>query len=127
MQSTTSGLALSPGYGGGTANIEFQQVTGLSMTNFAPSLATPYQQLIPNRPTFFSFNQMWNAACDGSTDCSVAFHPYYQNMYLRGANYTKFGFSHFHALNSKPQITHRESTSNSKYTSDEQAYDQCAR
>lgn len=122
MQSTTSGLALSPGYGGGTANIEFQQVTGLSMTNFAPSLATPYQQLIPNRPTFFSFNQMWNAACDGSTDCSVAFHPYYQNMYLRGANYTKFGFSHFHALNSKPQITHRESTSNSKYTSDEQAY-----
>ena len=43
MQSTTSGLALSPGYGGGTANIEFQQVTGLSMTNFAPSLATPYQ------------------------------------------------------------------------------------
>ncbi|MDE5641245.1 MAG: LTA synthase family protein, partial [Bifidobacterium castoris] len=37
----TSGLMLSPGYGGGTANIEFQQMTGLSMANFNGSLLSP--------------------------------------------------------------------------------------
>ena len=32
---TTSGLMLSPGYGGGTANIEYQALTGLSMANYS--------------------------------------------------------------------------------------------
>lgn len=121
MNSTTSGTMLSPGYGGGTANIEFQQMTGLSMANFTSALATPYQQLVPNRSTFYSFNQMWNDAC-GSTACSVAFHPYYQNMYLRGTTYTKFGFSHFYALNSKPKLTHTKPAGSSHYASDEQSY-----
>ena len=35
---TTAGLMLSPGYGGGTANIEFQQMTGLSMANFSDTM-----------------------------------------------------------------------------------------
>ena len=63
---TTAGLMLSPGYGGGTANIEFQQMTGLSMANFSDTMLSPYQQLVPTRPKMYSFNQMWNQAC-GST------------------------------------------------------------
>ncbi len=47
-----------PGYGGGTANIEFQQMTGLNMANFSDTLLSPYQQLVATRPKFYSFNQM---------------------------------------------------------------------
>ncbi|MDK6365361.1 hypothetical protein QP205_24335, partial [Escherichia coli] len=46
---TTSGLMLSSGYGGGTANLEYMALTGLSMSNFAPSLSSPYQQLVPTQ------------------------------------------------------------------------------
>ncbi|WP_338400044.1 sulfatase-like hydrolase/transferase [Bifidobacterium adolescentis] len=48
-EQTTSGLMLSPGYGGGTANIEYQEITGLSLSNFSDSMSVPYQQLVPNQ------------------------------------------------------------------------------
>ncbi|WP_099720877.1 LTA synthase family protein [Bifidobacterium choerinum] len=122
---TTSGLMLSPGYGGGTANIEFQQMTGLSMANFNGSLLSPYQQLLPTRPEVFSFNQMWNDAC-GSDSCSVAFHPFLQRFYLRNANYRKFGFSHLYTLDSNPKIkyagTYEGKSGKSGNVTDEQAY-----
>ncbi len=102
---TTAGLKLSPGYGGGTENIEFQQMTGQSMANFSDNMLSPYQQLVPTRPEMYSFNQMWNQAC-GSTCCSVGFHPFLQGFYLRGANYNKFGVSHHYTLDSDPKITH---------------------
>ena len=55
---TTSGLMLSPGYGGGTANIEYQALTGLNLANFNDSLIVPYQQLVPNQNDPYSFNQI---------------------------------------------------------------------
>ncbi|PKU90482.1 phosphoglycerol transferase [Bifidobacterium pseudolongum subsp. globosum] len=122
---TTAGLMLSPGYGGGTANIEFQQMTGLSMANFSDTMLSPYQQLVPTRPEMYSFNQMWNQAC-GSTSCSVGFHPFLQGFYLRGANYKKFGFSHLYTLDSDPKITHagtyHGAVANSDNVTDEEAY-----
>lgn len=124
-ETTTSGLMLSPGYGGGTANIEFQQMTGLSMANFNGSLLSPYQQLLPTRPEVFAFNQMWNKAC-GSDACSVGFHPFLQRFYLRNANYRKFGFSHLYTLDSDPKIkyagTYQGKSGKSDTVTDEQAY-----
>ncbi len=125
---TTSGLMLSPGYGGGTANIEFQQMTGLSLVNFSDTMLSPYQQLVATRPKFYSFNQIWNADCgDGySTNCSVGFHPYQQSFYLRGVNYKKFGFSHLYTLDSDPKIKYGKQyvgpNGNTDYVSDEEAY-----
>ncbi len=46
-QNTTSGLMLSSGYGGSTANLEYMGLSGLSMANFDSSVTTPYQQLVP--------------------------------------------------------------------------------
>lgn len=117
---TTSGLMLSPGYGGGTANIEFQQMTGLNLALFNPTLSSPYQQLIPNRESMFTFNQMWNKGC--GKDCSTAFHPYTHSLYLRGSNYKKFDFSNFFALDSKPPITHQGHIERNPYVSDSEAY-----
>lgn len=97
---TTSGLMLSPGYGGGTANIEYQALTGLSMSNYDSSLSIAYQQLVPKLKWTPTFNQIWNEANGKSS--SVAFHAYYRNMYLRDSNYKKFGFSKFYAIDGKP-------------------------
>ncbi|NEG70334.1 LTA synthase family protein [Bifidobacterium choloepi] len=99
MDETTSGLMVAPTYGGGTANIEFQQMTGLNLSNFNESLLSPYQQLLPNGSEFFSFNQMWNEAY-GTDEVSIAYHPYYQNFYLRNTNYNTFGFSSLRTLDS---------------------------
>ena len=127
-QTTTSGLMLSPGYGGGTANIEFQQMTGLNMANFSDTLLSPYQQLVATRPKFYSFNQMWNEHCgdEYSTSCSIGYHPFKQFFYLRGVNYKKFGFSHLYTLDSDPKIAHGEAYVGPNGTktevSDEEAY-----
>lgn len=56
---TTSGLMLSSGYGGGTANLEYMGLSGLSMANFDSSLTSPYQQLVPGQHWTPTINQMW--------------------------------------------------------------------
>ena len=93
---TTSGLMLSSGYGGGTANMEYQALTGLSLSIFDDSLIIPFQQLVPNQKNPYAFNQIWNNRY--GADGSDAVHPYYQSMYLRNVDYKKFGFSHLRTL-----------------------------
>ena len=88
---TTSGLMLSSGYGGGTANLEYMGLSGLSMANFDSSLTSPYQQLVPGQHWTPTINQMW-----GAPKNSIAFHPYEPSMYSRATNYKKFGFEPVH-------------------------------
>lgn len=73
---TTSGLMLSPGYGGGTANIEYQALTGWDLALFDNSMQVPYQQLVPHQKVTETFNQLWNDRYGASG--SIAFHPYYK-------------------------------------------------
>lgn len=108
---------LSSGYGGGTANLEFQQITGLSMANFDASLTSPYQQLVPSLSWTPTINQIW-----GSSKNSLAFHPYESSMYSRAGNYKKFGFSHFYTLDGDEQIQYQNKIDQSPYVSDESAY-----
>ncbi|MCH4209236.1 LTA synthase family protein [Bifidobacterium sp.] len=115
--STTSGLMLSSGYGGGTANLEFQALTGLSMANFDPSLTSPYQQLVPALQWTPSINQLWNGGKN-----SVAFHPFVSSMYSRSSDYKKFKFPHFYTLDKPDVIKYSEPIDRSPYASDEQAY-----
>lgn len=118
-ETCTSGLALSTGYGGGTANIEFQALTGLSMTNFNTSVI-PYQQLIPSQKWTPSFNQLWNDA--NGDNASQAFHSYNRTMYFRGTNYKKFGFSTFWTADGPDTISFSDVIDNSDYISDESTY-----
>lgn len=117
---TTSGIMLSPGYGGGTANIEYQALTGMTLANFDDSMQVPYQQLLPHLKQVYSFNQLWNNVY--GEDGSVAFHPYYKNLYLREPNYQKFNFSHLYTLDSNPAIEHQDRIDNSPNVSDAAAY-----
>jgi len=117
---TTSGLMLSPGYGGGTANIEYQSLTGLSLAQFDDSMQSPYQELVPHQKEPYTFNQIWNSRY--GEDGSIAFHPFYKNMYLRDSDYKKFGFSKFRTLDSTPAIAHSDPIDNSPVSSDASTY-----
>lgn len=117
---TTSGLMLSPGYGGGTANIEYQALTGMNLANFNDSLIVPYQQLVPNQSNPYSFNQIWTQKY--GTKASTAVHPFQQSMYLRNINYKKFGFSYLYTLDSKIPLKHTNRIDRSPYVSDSEAY-----
>ncbi|TPF95160.1 LTA synthase family protein [Bifidobacterium sp. UTBIF-78] len=117
-ESTTSGLMLSSGYGGGTANLEYMGLTGLSMANFDSSLTSPYQQLVPTEHWTPTVNQLWGAPAN-----SLGYHPYESSMYSRATNYKKFGFSHFYTLTGPDVIKYQDKIDESPYVSDKATYD----
>lgn len=116
--STTSGLMLSSGYGGGTANLEYMGLSGLSMANFESSLSSPYQQLVPSQHWTPTINQLWGAPVN-----SLGYHPYESSMYSRATNYKKFGFSHFYTLTGPDVIKYQDKIDESPYVSDKSSYD----
>lgn len=116
-ENATSGYMLSSGYGGGTANLEYMGLTGMSMANFDSSLSSPYQQLVPGQHWTPTINQLW-----GAPKNSIGVHPYESSMYSRAINYKKFGFSHFYTLTGPDIISHQDKLGSSPYVSDEAAY-----
>jgi phosphoglycerol transferase MdoB-like AlkP superfamily enzyme len=112
--STTSGLMLSSGYGGGTAGLEFQALTGLGTSNFNASLVSPYQQLVPSMKWTPTFNQQWST--------SQAIHPFTGTFYLRNTNFKKFGFDHFWTDDGPEYVQHTERIDRNPYISDASAY-----
>ena len=119
-EQTTSGLMLSPGYGGGTANIEYQEITGMSLSNFSDSMTVPYQQLVPNQKNPYAFNQIWTQRY--GKESASAVHPYAQNMYLRHVDYQKFGFDYLYTDDSKVRAPHQDHIDSNPYISDSSAY-----
>ena len=115
---TTSGLMLSSGYGGGTANLEYMGLSGLGMANFESSLSSPYQQLVPSQHWTPTINQLWGAPVN-----SLGYHPYESSMYSRATNYKKFGFSHFYTLTGPDVIKYQDKIDESPYVSDKSSYD----
>ncbi|MHB1065518.1 MAG: LTA synthase family protein [Georgenia sp.] len=87
MAGTTSGTMLSSDYGGGTANVEFEVLTGLSLSNFREQMHTPYQMLVPNKADFPSLLRSV-----GRGHATLAIHPYERRFYRRDDVYATFGF-----------------------------------
>ena len=112
---TTSGIMISSGYGGGTADMEYMSLTGFAMCNFAQTLSTPYTQLVPylkHNPTIVQ-----------SFKYAAAIHPYSKKFYDRGIDYPKFGFKKFSYLGSKQYpIRHQKKIDRNTYMSDQTAY-----
>jgi phosphoglycerol transferase MdoB-like AlkP superfamily enzyme len=91
MSRTTSGTMLAQLFGGGTANMEFEALSGLSLSQFLPQMNTPYQMLVTDTPTFPSavgyFKDLGHEP--------IAIHPYMTSMYKRYAVYPTLGFDRF--------------------------------
>jgi phosphoglycerol transferase MdoB-like AlkP superfamily enzyme len=88
QKESTSGYLLSPQFGGGTSNVEFEVLTGYSMS-FLPGGSIPYQQYINKpTPTLASF-------FEGQGYKSMGIHPYEGWFWDRKNVYEKFGFESF--------------------------------
>lgn len=111
---TTSGLMLSSGYGGGTANMEYQALTGLSMANFSPTMPTPYSQLVPFQKHTFTINNLFKY--------SIGIHPFTANLYSRQAVYRKFGFNKFYHFAGGSKITYTSKIQHNPRVSDDATY-----
>lgn len=114
-EETVSGKMLSQNYGGGTANIEFEALTGFSMALLNPQMTTPYTMLVPKLATVPSVVSFLSDQGYQTT----AIHPYDTSMYKRKTVYETFGFDTFL---DKDTMTHTETIENNPYISDASAY-----
>ena len=91
MTRTTSGTMLAQLFGGGTANMEFEALTGLSLSQFQPQMNTPYQMLLPG---FYEFPSIVGYLKNRGYRAD-AVHPYMKSMYKRESAYRALGFDRF--------------------------------
>ena len=87
-QTAVTGKVMTPQFGGGTANSEFEVLTGMTLANL-PAGSTPYQQFI-NRPTF-SYPRF---LAQNGYFC-LAIHPFDRRFWSRDTVYPLLGFHDF--------------------------------
>lgn len=86
---TTSGLMKSDGYGGGTANMEFQTLTGLPFYNLSPSISVIYTEVVPGMNKFPSISDFYNRKN------RTVIHLASPSNYSRNIIYNDLGFNKF--------------------------------
>lgn len=94
------GWLLSPQFGGGTANIEFEALTGLSVS-FLPTGSIAYQQFV-GRPIPSLVSVLKEQGYE-----STAVHPYYNWFWNRENVYKNMGFNEFISLDNFKDATYR--------------------
>ncbi|KRA29607.1 hypothetical protein ASD81_21825 [Nocardioides sp. Root614] len=117
MKQTTSGHMLAQMYGGGTANMEFETLTGQSLGLFRPQMLSPYQMLVPDHADYPSAVGWFKSHGHDA----IAVHPYRVGMYKREQVYERFGFQSFiHDTT----IGETETIDDNPYISDKSAFDE---
>lgn len=109
-----SGKMYSTDYGGGTANIEFETLTGLS--NYWQN-TVPYTAIIPKLNKVPSVATMLK---DEGYE-TLAIHPFNGGMYKRNISLAKEGFDEFIT---ESEMDYTEHDGNSEYINDRSAYRQ---
>ena len=112
--SQSSGWAASSEYGGGTANVEFEALTGLS--NFFLN-SIPYTSIVPANKDTPSIVKNFNE--NGYK--TIAMHPYNRNMYRREVVYPNLGFQEYKSADG---FKNNSKIDNSKYILDESAFNE---
>ncbi|MBC1501689.1 LTA synthase family protein [Listeria weihenstephanensis] len=115
MEKYPSGYSLSQGYGGGTANIEFEALTGLSMYNINPQITSPYQMFLYQKENFPSLV----SSLEQSNYETIAIHPFKPSFYRRTDVYNALNFNKFI---SRDEMKHTDSIDDSEYISDASAF-----
>jgi phosphoglycerol transferase MdoB-like AlkP superfamily enzyme len=116
MNQTLSGKMLAPGYGSGTANVEFEVLTGMSLSQLKPQISVAYEQVVSKDKTFPSAVDWFLQ--HGHTP--LAIHPFSPRMYARTSVYKAFGFDRFI---SKDQLSYK-SHGGGRFIDDKSAFDE---
>ena len=115
MDGGTSGTMLSSGYGGGTANVEFEVLTGMAVSNFQSQLHSPFQMLVSQQESFPSFVRTF-----GEPDrATLTLHPYLASFYRREVVYPVLGFERSEFIQ---DMTHTDRLEGDRYVSDAATY-----
>ena len=120
MRRTPSGSMLSPLIGGGTANVEFEALTGQSLSQFTPQLTTPYQMLVAKQSSYPSAVGYF----EGLGDRTLAVHPYRASMYQRDKVYPVLGFDD---TVFQGQLAQEHTIDRNKYVDDASAFGEVLR
>jgi phosphoglycerol transferase MdoB-like AlkP superfamily enzyme len=115
MEKVPSGHMLALKIGGGTSSMEFEVLTGMSLSQFNSALDTPYQMLVPKYRSFPSAVETFKAL--GHTP--LAIHPYQPAMYQRDTVYPILGFKDF---TSQAEMHHRARIEHGRFISDASAF-----
>jgi phosphoglycerol transferase MdoB-like AlkP superfamily enzyme len=111
-----TGYSLSPVFGGGTSNVEFEALTGLNMS-FINEGGVPYQQVLAKKNTFPSLVSLLKSRGYDAT----AVHPFDKTFYNRDLVYPVLGFDKFI---SQDDIKYKDKLSSEGYISDMSAIKQ---
>lgn len=114
IEDGVGGNMISDGYGGGTANMEYQALTGFSLGNFSATLPTPYTQLVVHQKKVYTINNLFSE--------SIAIHPYFGSLYDREKVFNKMKFSKFEYLDHGYPSKYSSKIGNNPYVSDKAAY-----
>ena len=116
MQHTLSGKMLAPGFGSGTANTEYELLTGQSLSQLSPQLSVPYEQLVSHYNDYPSAVGYFLA----HGHVPIAIHPFSPRMYARTKVFQTFGFDKFI---SKDQMKYK-GRGGGRFIDDQSAYDE---
>lgn len=117
MAETLSGRMLTAAFGGGTANVEFELLTGQSMSQFTPQVQTPYEQVVPHEDDYPNSVRM--LAEQGHE--TIALHPFSFRMYRRPQVFENFGFT---TLIDKDSMTTTDRVSGGRFISDKATFEE---
>lgn len=99
----TGGLMVSDGYGGGTANMEFQALTGLAYRSFSDSVSIAYTEVVPKLSDVPAISNLF------PKENRFVIHPANSTNYNRKNIYSKLQFGSFIAhINSDEQMDNVE-------------------
>lgn len=120
ISKNSSGEMLSQGFGGGTANIEFEALSGISMEPMLPNISVAYTQLtakMEHVPTLITYFDNVEKAQRKMT----AIHPFQPTMYRRPEVYKDMGFDE---MIFEENMDFDEKLESSLYISDKSSYEQ---
>jgi phosphoglycerol transferase MdoB-like AlkP superfamily enzyme len=115
MSTDPSGNVVSPTFGGGTAIVEFEALTGFS--NWFQGITLPYHFYVRKRASFPSIASYLKRR--GYT--TVALHPYSGLMYDRRPSYKSMGFENF---TDRKEFSYTDRDRTAHYISDKSAYNE---
>lgn len=89
ISQNTGGIMISDGYGGGTANMEFQALTGLAYRSFSDSVSIAYTEIVPKLSYIPSISNAF------SSENRYVVHPASSTNYNRKNIYSTLDFKSF--------------------------------
>jgi len=116
-KTVTTGPLRTVQFGGGTANVEFEGLTGFSLY-FAGESTVAYQEFFTGRSSFPSLADVLK---ESGNYGAIGMHPYDPTMFKRSTVYPRLGYD---AFLSEKDFKHTATYDGAYYISDASAYDE---